>query len=198
MAGTTPVFTYQVRNLGVDAAEGHIIIRTMRRRSYQRRFHAGAGVAKNKGIDTLLATPTEMACSTLAKPGSIPRPGVPTARYRSGIYVNVAQVSGKDGVTGITCMTMTAFYKVTCPVLAMGRMTGGGSVYTEDGTRVTHGFELHCDINIGPNNLEVNLDGNNFHLETLTYVSCYDDPVLNPLPRPAPFDTLFRCGHRPL
>jgi hypothetical protein len=25
-----------------------------------------------------------------------------------------------------------------------GRMTGGGSILTEDGMRVTHGFELYC------------------------------------------------------
>jgi hypothetical protein len=73
-------------------------------------------------------------------------------------------------------------------------MTGGGSIYTEDGTRVTHGFELHCDIDIGPNNLEVNFDRNRFHLEELTFVTCYDDPLLDPLPRPAPFDTLVGEG----
>ena len=73
-------------------------------------------------------------------------------------------------------------------------MTGGGSIFTEDGMRVTHGFELHCDIDIGPNNLEVNWDKNNFHLEQVTAMSCYDDPLLNPLPRPAPFDTLIGEG----
>ena len=51
-------------------------------------------------------------------------------------------------------------------------MTGGGSIFTADGTRVTHGFELHCDPNISPNKLEVNFDGNSFHLEQLTYVNC--------------------------
>ena len=56
--------------------------------------------------------------------------------------------------------------------------------------RVTHGFELHCDIDIEPNNLEVNSDKDDFHLEALTSVSCYDDPLMNPLPRSAP---LTRC-----
>jgi len=73
-------------------------------------------------------------------------------------------------------------------------MTGGGSIYTEDGMRVTHGFELHCDVDIGPNNLEVNFDRNRFHLEELTFVTCYDDPLLDWLPRPASFDTLVGEG----
>jgi hypothetical protein len=83
---------------------------------------------------------------------------------------------------------------VTQPVHSQGRMTGGGSIFTESGMRVTHGFELHCDIDVGPNNLQVNFDGNSFHLESLTAVNCYDDPALNPLPRPAPFDTLVGEG----
>jgi hypothetical protein len=54
-----------------------------------------------------------------------------------------------------------------------GRMTGGGSVFTSESMRVTHGFELHCDESDKPNNLEVNFDGgNNFHLDTLDRVYC--------------------------
>jgi hypothetical protein len=64
-----------------------------------------------------------------------------------------------------------------CP----GRMTGGGSVFTADGLRVTHGFELHCNKKAGPNNLEVNWDGgNNFHLETVARARCTDDPAIDP------------------
>ncbi len=67
------------------------------------------------------------------------------------------------------------------------RMTGGGSVFKADGSRVTHGFELHCDINKLPNRLEVNWPGtgkgknseNNFHLEQLNTVVCSDDPLLH-------------------
>ena len=53
---------------------------------------------------------------------------------------------------------------------------------------------MHCDIDVGPNNLQVNFDGNSFHLEQLLRVNCYDDPALNPLPRAAPFDTLVGEG----
>jgi hypothetical protein len=87
-----------------------------------------------------------------------------------------------------------ANFVIALPSHTDGRMTGGGSIFTADDTRVTHGFELHCDTTIGPNNLEVNWDKNRFHLELVTAMTCYDDPALNPLPRPAPFDTMIGQG----
>jgi hypothetical protein len=53
---------------------------------------------------------------------------------------------------------------------------------------------LHGDLSIGSNNLQVNFDGNSFHLEQLTFVTTYDDPTLDSLPRYAPFDTLIGEG----
>ncbi len=63
------------------------------------------------------------------------------------------------------------------------RMTGGGSVFMANGDRVTHGFELHCDITNLPNRLEINWEGigkgkktdNKFYLEMLTSAVCSDD-----------------------
>ena len=69
-----------------------------------------------------------------------------------------------------------------------GRMTGGGSVFRLDNVRVTRGFEIHCDLR-DPNNIEVNWPGNRFHLQTLTGAVCTDSPLIDQLPRPAPFDT---------
>ena len=60
-----------------------------------------------------------------------------------------------------------------------GRMTGGGSVFETDGTRVTHGFELHCDVADVPNRLEINWPAHRFHLETLTSAFCFQDPSIN-------------------
>lgn len=81
------------------------------------------------------------------------------------------------------------------PAICEGRMTGGGSVFMKDGTRVTHGFELHCDIAQGPNNLEVNWGkGNKFHLENLKSASCSDDQNITPNPPPAGFDTYIGKG----
>jgi hypothetical protein len=73
-------------------------------------------------------------------------------------------------------------------------MTGGGSVFTSEGQRVTHGFELHCDEEVGPNRLEVNWGGNHFHLEDLTSAVCTDDPSIEPPPPAAPFDTYVGVG----
>jgi len=76
-----------------------------------------------------------------------------------------------------------------------GRMTGGGSVFTTAGLRVTHGFELHCDPTDLPNNLEINWDGgNNFHLTSLTTATCIDNPAIAPPPPDAGFDTYIGTG----
>lgn len=82
-----------------------------------------------------------------------------------------------------------------CADEGTGRMTGGGSVYTRAGVRVTHGFELHCDATVTPNNLQINWDkGNKFHLETLTSALCTDDPAIAPTPPNAGFDTYKGTG----
>jgi len=76
-------------------------------------------------------------------------------------------------------------------------MTGGGSVFGKGSQRVTHGFELHCDPAVGPNNLEVNWSGNHFHMEELLTASCPNDPTINPPPPPATdggFDTFIGTG----
>ena len=67
-----------------------------------------------------------------------------------------------------------------CPnegCITEGRMTGGGRLDAPG--IVTHGFELHCNVNDLPNNLEViwlDDDGNrnHFHLDQLTDVKCLD------------------------
>jgi hypothetical protein len=74
-------------------------------------------------------------------------------------------------------------------------MTGGGSIFTKEGGRVTHGFELHCDPEVGPNNLEINWGGgNNFHLTELLTAICTDDPTIAPRPPSADFDTYNGTG----
>jgi len=85
------------------------------------------------------------------------------------------------------------------------RMTGGGTGgdsagCTVGGVHVKHGFELHCDANQTPNNLEVNwtIDGetgsHRFHLEALDIVSCTDNPLLDENPPVAGFDTYEGSG----
>jgi len=77
---------------------------------------------------------------------------------------------------------------------AEGRMTGGGSVFETDGTRVTHGFELHCDTTDLPNNLEINWDGHKFHLETLVSAFCFKDPALDAAHPTNIFNTYIGSG----
>jgi hypothetical protein len=73
-----------------------------------------------------------------------------------------------------------------------GRMTGGGNQIQVDGTRISRGLTLHCDVLLS-NNLEINWPGNKWHLEkeSLTSVLCIDDPAYNPEPPAAPFDTFI-------
>ena len=84
-----------------------------------------------------------------------------------------------------------------------GRMTGGGSVFYGDSAsggrvRVTRGFEIHCDPNQLPNNLQVNEHANDkdkFHLdELLAGTHCTEDPNILQDPPAADFDTFVGIG----
>jgi len=77
-----------------------------------------------------------------------------------------------------------------------GHMTGGGSVFTATGARVTHGFTLYCGAPAaGPNNLQVNWGrGNRFHLEAVTTAVCSNDPAIDPGHPAAGFDTYRGTG----
>ena len=98
--------------------------------------------------------------------------------------------------TGTPYFTVKAVVVKRAPtaVTAGGRMTGGGSVFTTGRMRVTHGFELHCDVNDVPNSLEVNWEGSRFHLESLTFAECSDDPAIKPARPTASFDTYQGIG----
>lgn len=74
------------------------------------------------------------------------------------------------------------------------RWTGGGTIGTNRDPRVTHGFELHCNVNQLPNNLEVNWGGDHFHLDVLTRAECKDDPAIVPTPPRAGCDTIHGWG----
>jgi len=89
---------------------------------------------------------------------------------------------------------------------ADGRMTGGGSVFTDEndyfvpaGTRVTHSFQLNCDAIITPNNLQVDIhlpdgSGMRFHLEELGGALCWNDPETNSGRPAAPFNHYWGYG----
>lgn len=107
----------------------------------------------------------------------------------------------RSGARLLVCLALSVVIIVVYATSAFahrpGRMTGGGSVFTSDGVRVTHGFELHCMENgvpIEPNNLEINWEGNRFHLEMLTMGECRDAAEIDPVPPRAPFDTYDGAG----
>jgi len=114
----------------------------------------------------------------------------PDGRY---IQVEVKLTPNEAGDSPIVCDVTIETAEVPPPTPTVaGRMTGGGSVF--QGSRVTHGFELHCDASEEPNNLEVNWDGNSFHLESLDSARCSDDPAIEPNPPTADFDTYEGAG----
>jgi hypothetical protein len=72
-----------------------------------------------------------------------------------------------------------------------GRMTGGGSIFMPDGTRVTHGFQLRCDRHDPRQNLEVNWGkGKKFHMTDMISVDCRNDPDIDPAHPDTDMDTL--------
>ncbi len=81
-----------------------------------------------------------------------------------------------------------------CGPVGTGRFTGGGPQIRVDGVRVTRGLTIHCDLLLS-NNLEVNWQGNQFHMtEHLDTVECSDDPNIIQAPPDAPLDTLRGVG----
>src|SRR5205814_3624191 len=118
----------------------------------------------------------------------------PTSNPNCGALSNTAHVDValSEGETLLANNDSTAIISVRCG----RRMTGGGSIFTPISgvsTRVTHGFELHCNRNDDPNRLEINWTANgvenNFHLESLSTVTCSDDPAIIPTPPNSNFDT---------
>jgi len=97
--------------------------------------------------------------------------------------------------TGTIALGETKTCTVTNTAIT-GRMTGGGSILSGN-TKITHGFELHCNITAMPNRLEINWGTkpeNNFHLTALTSVRCFDDPNINPGHPTSSFDTYVGTG----
>ena len=95
-------------------------------------------------------------------------------------------------VDGVKALVTTG-----CPEkVGTGRMTGGGSLFLSDGSRVTHGFTLRCnDPQSGGNDLQVNWDkGNKFHLESISDIVCYDADGYDEGNPDAGFDTQEGTG----
>lgn len=84
-------------------------------------------------------------------------------------------------------------YQILAPV-GVARSADGVSKAVSGGVRITRGFTIHCDLKLS-NNLEVNWEGNHFHMleHTLT-TQCSDDPGITQRPPRAPVDTIKGVG----
>ena len=100
-----------------------------------------------------------------------------------------------NGTTGgQSASTNVTIPSEECNTNGTGRFTGGGHQLRVDGVRVTRGLTIHCDLLLS-NNLEINWQGNQFHmLEHMETVSCSDDPDIHQAPPNAPLDTLVGFG----
>lgn len=130
------------------------------------------------------------ALPTTGNPVSSTFTWTPTANDAGTHVITFTATDNSAGQAG-----QQSLCSITVVAVPTGRMTGGGSVLASDGSRVTHGFEFHCNTAELPNNLEVNWgSGNNFHLENLVLASCSDDPAITPNPPIAGFDTYSGFG----
>jgi hypothetical protein len=117
-----------------------------------------------------------------------------TAFTLTGRFIEV-QATLRAGSDGASPVLSDIRVQAVTPPAEAGRMTGGGSAFTSNGMRVTHGFELNCDAGRRPNSLQVNWGkGNRFHLERLTSAVCSDDPAISPRRPAADFDTYAGAG----
>lgn len=100
-----------------------------------------------------------------------------------------------NGNAGGQSAGTTVTIPADCPgTSGNGRFTGGGHQIRVDNVRVTRGLTIHCDLLLS-NNLEINWQGNQFHMtEHLVTVACSDDPAIIQAPPPAPLDTLVGVG----
>jgi hypothetical protein len=120
--------------------------------------------------------------------GSAPAPSGATADV-SAIAVGV----WGDGFGGGEQASVTVTIPTDC-VVSTGRFTGGGKQIDINGIAITKGLTIHCDLLLS-NNLEINWNGHQFHMEEHTVtISCTDDPSIDQKPPAAPLDTLVGIG----
>jgi hypothetical protein len=114
----------------------------------------------------------------------------PAATNTVDVEAVAAQVWG-DGFPSGQTSTVTVAVPTNCAP-GTGRFTGGGKQITAGGVAVTKGFEVDCDLHQPSNNLEINWQGNQFHMTAFTSAVC--TLVRNPKPPTAPVNTIVGTG----
>ena len=106
--------------------------------------------------------------------------------------------SGRGNPTIITAWALLILEKTAPPpVEDKGFMTGGGNIAIGKGKNAqlyTWGFEIRCDGSQGNFQYNDHAQKVKFHLESITSVTCSDDPAIDPNPPKASFDTLTMIG----
>lgn len=136
---------------------------------------------------------TWYVAGTVTQDGSVPLP----SQVSCGKFVRLTDISNPDNFVENTAdgydVDGVRAEGLSCSTT--GRMTGGGSVFTANNVRVTHGFQLRCNTTDTPQSLEINWNqGNKFHLESLTSAFCTDDPSIDQANPNATFDTYYGKG----
>jgi len=132
-------------------------------------------------------TPANQFTGTKAAP-----PATPTV----DVYAQAIAPWGDSFPGGQVSTTVTVTLPTNC-TQGIGRFTGGGKQVTVnlvngDPVAVTKGFEVDCDLHTPSNNLEINWEGNQFHMTSFNSAVCsYTGP---PNPPTAPVNTIIGMG----
>lgn len=158
-----------------------------------RLWYGTDGFGEIYALDTSSNPPGNLG--QFASPGGRDEDMVCGPQYTKPDGTVVETLLSKDAYNNTFAVIEVAPGECTSPAEQKGRMTGGGSVFTEAGSRVTHGFELFCNASKGPSNLQINWGkGQKFHLEELTSASCSDDANISEGSPAAGFDTYKGAG----
>jgi hypothetical protein len=108
------------------------------------------------------------------------------ARYsRTGVLIRIYDKAGEDCWSGLalepdgrafwaasSCHDDVTRFDLTLDP----HMFGGGSEFVPAGIQVNYGMDLHCDVSIQPNYLQVTWDTNTFVMASMTSATCSGSP----------------------
>ena len=205
MPGDSLTYTVIVNNAGPETAENVVVTDTL---------PAGVTFVSTTGCDEDASGVPKCSLGDIVSGGDAQFTIDVTVNSDAPITLtNTASVASDtaDSVPGNNSTTEDTTV-ITPPSTVDGFMVGGGRVITSSTSNIgdnpesnekknakapgdtfilSHGFQLHCNVNHTPNNLQINWQGNSFHLENLESAICIDDGTTNEPPKsPKPGPTL--------